>query len=169
MGNDNVQEEFTTPFGKFAEKIVGEFKLAKPQMWKISARMMDGIMMMEDWKRIAEPEKDVMVFLRIQYRLHDENKNLLFVHAFKLGDVVDLMDKDGVVAQPEKLPLQASKLDVVVKGPNNKYNYGKKANGEDFDGKKLVGKVFKRCQDESGWFKPACVVDDKNTGKTGGK
>ena len=183
MENTN---EFKVSFGKFAEKIVAELKLADPQKWRISARMMDGIMMMQDWQKITDRDKQVEVFLRIHYDLHNgdnseivddkdlvgRGKSLLFVQSYRLGDIVEQMDKNGVIACAEYLPLDEKKFELGDKYPfvkSNNCNHVKKANGEDCDLKELTSSVIKKCEEESKWFKPACVVENNNFGKNGGK
>lgn len=163
MENKETQEnEFEVPFGKFSEKVVEEFKLAHPQQYRITARMIDGFMMMQDWKNHIPAEKEVRVFFALNYRLHNKDKVLTFTQDYKFSEIVDLCDKFGLIATAEDLPVKASKLEVIVGG---KYNYGRQMNGEQFNGQKFVNKIFKRCEEESKWFKPACVV--KQTGDAG--
>ncbi len=153
---ENKQEEFEVPFGKLSEKVVGEFKLAFPQQYSVSARMMDGYIMMQNWRNIIPQDKQVRVFFSLNYRLHDKNKVITFVQNYSFSEIADRCDKNGMIESCDSLLVNSKKLEVVVGG---KYNFGKQASGAEFNGQKFVNKMFQKCADERKWFRPACVVE----------
>lgn len=154
---DNTEKEFKIGFGKFSEKVIEEFKLAQPHQFRISARVMDGFLMMENWRQKINTDKQAMVVFAINYRLHDKNKVLSFSQNYNFADIANRCDNFGVITGVENLPVSASKLKLIL---DDKYNYGRQMNGDDFDGQKFINKIMKKCEVESKGFRPACVTEN---------
>lgn len=171
MERDYSLNGYETTFGKFADKVMREFKLigegVRFPSYRISACVDMPALYLSRLEEIGRQRtnKEVSVILRLNYG----KKYLTFTHPFTFEQLEDKLDDWGRVEDAQDLVVRPEMLKLKIGHFKTDYNYGRQANGQEFDGDNFVKKIFKKCQKDSQMFTPRCVVDNisKDQGKGG--
>ena len=162
---------FGVPFGIFAEKVMREFKLVA-EGGKFPAHRISAHVNMNNYylSRFQvdgnqKVQKEVAVLLRLSYK----NKHLTFSHPFTFAELDDKLDDWGMIENAQDLIVRPETLKLVIGRHQTDYNYGKQADGQDFDGNNFVRKIFKQCKGDGQIHSSKSVVDSirKDDGKGG--
>ncbi len=147
-----------TSFGDFARQVVNEFRLSNISLnssLRLSARMADSMLANKSWKTLIDKDKPVQVWFKLQYGTKDNKKYLAFSQEYRFRDIVDSLDGTGIVQDPQCLNVHSNKLKVM----KSNFEYGLKANGDEFDKEKFVCNMFRKSKNVKRYVVPKAALE----------